>query len=466
MAPGFQNTLRLLLAIGLLLGGGIVHAEVSADFVEIGARARGMGSAFTAVAAGVDALGWNPAGLSQLTAPELKGDLRLSFGAGKVIHGIRDFNAGAAGIAPVENFTDTPGTNFSYSLIGGAAPVPIRQEWAKSSGIVGGFAYRRVIDQLFRQEQLIQFDPGGGFTIPFEHIDDSAGGPDAFTFSVAGKAHSRVALGVNFNFLTGFNNSLNQQNVSFSGQEFFVNETETRNTFGGHMLEFGTLIDVTSKISVGGMLRPSFDVDQQGGPGHLRIFAGEGGPVPAQDTLITFKSDDATIDFPTFYTIGARATPFPGLLVAADWRYEPWNDLRVVQHTSGGDVTLENSLYPAHSFHLGGEYVFRRTTDAQVPVRVGFHTAPTSQANVDSLSADVGAGGFRNFRGDRVEGTTWTGGVGLYFPTVQFDISLDRTSYDFSEFLFNEVPPPGQSLSVVEIEETLTNIYFSSTIKF
>jgi hypothetical protein len=467
--PARNTAWRRVAALALWVApafmGGDARAEVAPEFVQIGARARGMGSAFTAVAAGVDALAWNPAGLTQLTEPELKGDLRLNFGSGEILEGIQNFDSGAGGIVPVENFTDTPGSNFSYSMVGGAAPLPLKGR-AEPYGLAGALAYRRVIDLLFRQEQLLLFDPGAGFTIPFEHVDDSRGGPDAFTFALAGKPHSRVALGFNVNFLTGFVEDLDQQQVSFSGQQFFVNEIETRSTFGGTMFELGALVDVTKKISVGGMIRPGFDIDQEGGSGHIRVFAAEGGPTPASDTLITFKTNDLTLGLPMFYSLGARGTPLPGLLVAADWQYKPWNELTVVQHTPTGDVEPENTLYPAHTFHLGGEYMLNRTGDVQVPIRLGFHTAPTSGANVDSLSADVNAEGFRNFRGDRVEGNAWSGGVGLYFPTVQFDISVDRTSYEYSEFLFNQVPPPGQPLSVVEIKETLTNLYFSSTIRF
>jgi hypothetical protein len=65
-----------------------------------------------------------------------------------------------------------------------------------------------------------------------------------------------------------------------------------------------------------------------------------------------------------------------------------------------------------------------------------------------------------------VEGNTWSAGVGLYFSTVQFNISLDRTKYTFSEFLFNQVPFPGQPLAIVELEETLSSLYFSSTLRF
>ena len=441
-------------------------AQETPEFAYIGARARGMGAAHTAVAEGVDAVAWNPAGILTIDGPELKADMRLHFGSGTVVHGIETFDSGAGGIVPVENFTDTPTTRFTYYLIGGAAPLPFRDADMKRFELTGALGYRRVLDQLFGQEQLIEFDPGGGFTIPFEHIDESEGGLDAFTLSFAGKPHSRVGIGANINFLTGFVEETDQQRVAFQGDEFFLLEQENRFTFGGHMFELGAQVKVTDMISVGGMLRPSFTVDQEGGPGHLRILAQEGGPTPPADTLISFTNDDRSVDIPLFYSLGAKATPVPGLLVAADWQYKPWNEVSTVVHAPVGDIELENTLYPAHSFHIGAEYMLRRETDIQVPVRLGFHTAPTALADVDSLSGDIGPNGFRNFRGERIEGNTWSGGVGLYFSTVQFDVSLDRTRYTYSEWLFDQVPFPGQPLSIVELEETFTNLYFSSTLRF
>jgi hypothetical protein len=442
------------------------HAQETPEFAYIGARARGMGAAHTAVAAGIDAVAWNPAGLAALDGPELKADMRLHFGSGTVVHGIDTFDSGAGGVVPVENFTDSPTTRFTYYLIGGAAPLPFRDPDMKRFGLTGAFGYRRVLDQLFGQEQLIEFDPGGGFTIPFEHVDESEGGLDAFTLSFAGKPHSRVSLGANLNFLTGFVEETDQQRVAFQGAEFFLLEQGTRFTFGGTMFELGAQVKVTDMISVGGMLRPSFTVDQEGGPGHLRLLAQEGGPTPPADTLINFRLDDRTVDVPLFYSLGAQATPLPGLVVASDWQYKPWNEVTTVVHAPARDMEPENSLYPAHSFHIGAEYTLRRATDLQVPLRLGFHTAPTALADVDSLSGDIGPTGFRNFRGERIEGNTWTGGVGLYFSTVHFDVSIDRTTYTYSEWLFDQVPFPGQPLAIVELEETFTNLYFSSTIHF
>ena len=168
-----------------------------------------------------------------------------------------------------------------------------------------------------------------------------------------------------------------------------------------------------------------------------------------------------------FYGLGAALTPLPGLVVAADYQYRPWNESVLTVHgPQFGDRTIDERLNPAHSVHVGGEYTFRRESSLNVPLRLGYHSTPTSLANADSLSDDVGAEGFRSYRGDRVEGHTWSGGVGLYFPTVRFDVSVDRTSLTVSEFFFDQVPQPGQPLPIIELEETLTNLYFSSTLRF
>jgi hypothetical protein len=141
----------------------------------------------------------------------------------------------------------------------------------------------------------------------------------------------------------------------------------------------------------------------------------------------------------------------------------------VVHSLSGGrDIVVDPRLYEAHTFHLGSEYVFNRDQNLRVPLRLGFRTTPTTLSNADSLSVEVGPNGFRTFRGDRVESHTWSGGIGVHFPTVGFDVSIDRTKLTFAEFseFFESPPLPGQPLRIMEIEETLTNLYFSSTIRF
>ncbi len=392
-------------------------AQETPEFSYVGARARGMGSAHTAVAEGVDAIAWNPAGLVRIDGPELKADMRLHFGSGTVVNGIDTFDSGAGGVVPVENFTDSPSTRFTYYLIGGAAPLPFRDADIKRYHLTGALGYRRVLDQLFGQEQLIEFDPGGGFTIPFEHIDESEGGLDAFTLSFAGKPHSRVGLGVNVNFLTGFVEEVDQQRVAFQGEEFFLLEQGSRFTFGGTMFELGAQVMVTDMITVGGMLRPSFTVDQEGGPGHQRLLSVGGrtdaaGRHPHQLHARRPHGRHSPLLLPGRSGHTASGTPRRRRLAVQAMERGDDGGARVGR----GRSSSRTRSIPAHSFHIGAEYRLREETDLEVPLRLGFHTAPTALADVDSLSGDIGANGFRSFRGERIEGNTWSGGLGHLLP--------------------------------------------------
>ncbi len=457
------------MVLAVLVGGRTAEAEEVPDLALVGARARAMGGAYIAVADGVDAVAWNPAGLVEVGHPSIAADSRLSFGSGTVLHGLPTFNAGGFGDVPVLGFTDSPGTRFTYYFIEGAAPLPVEGQ-LKSLGLVGAVGYRRVIDLTFRQEQLLQFDPGGGQIIPIEHTDDSDGGVDAFSLSLAGRLMPRVSLGANFNVLTGFINNADITQVSAGGTQVFLVEQRTIHDIEGFSLELGARIKVLPQVTVGGVLRPGYDIDFNRGRGKLRRFTIEGGPLPPENLNLEGPVADRTRAVPTFYDFGIAATPFPGWLVAGDFQYRPWNETVDTFHdqATGQTFVIDPDLYEAHSFHVGGEYTFRRQQSIQVPVRLGFRTHPTTLANIDSLSADVGANGFRTYHGDRVEGKTWSGGVGIHFPTVGFDVSLDRTALTFSEFSeYFPVPPlPGEPLRIVEIEEKITNLYFSSTLRF
>jgi len=460
----------LALALGLVAGSGPLPArgQEAPDLVMVGARARGMGGAYVAVADGVESIGWNPAGLAAITQPELTGDMRLHFGSGQINEGIPVFSGGGVP-APVLDFTDSPQAQFTYYLVGGAAPSPFKG-WSETYGLVGAFWYRRVVDGLAAQEQLIEFDPGGGFSIPFNRLSESEGGEDAWTLSLAGRPHSRVALGVNFNFITGFVERSDEQSVAFQGQEFYNVTQAVRYELNGFSTDLGATVQVLPELKVGAVLHPGYDLEQQGGPGSLRVLVLPGSGLAPADTVVTFQVNDATSEIPLMYGLGASYVvpyaPVTGLLVAADYQYRPWNEVERQVDTESGTVIPENTAYPTHAFHIGGEYTFNRGHDAEVPIRLGFHTTPTQQANVDSLSAEVGAGGFRDFRGDRVEAHTWAFGIGLHFKTVDFDVAFDTTKYTYTEFLFDNTPPPGTQLDIIEVEESLHNLYFSSTLRF
>jgi long-subunit fatty acid transport protein len=433
----------------LVAASGPAVAEEAPDTAIIGARARGMGGAHTAVASGVDAIAWNPAGLAEIDHGTIQADMRLNFGSGDVSEGVLDFQAGNVGTVPVVGFSDTPGTKTTYYLLGGAAPLPVKG-WGEKLGLVGAVGYRRMIDLLYRQEQLLQFDPGDGSATPFQHIDDSEGGVDAVTLSIAAKPHPRLALGLNVNFLDGFVEEVDEQLVAFQGQVFFEIEQTDRFSFSGHSFEAGARLEVMPQLTLAATLRPGYDLEAKGENSRLRTFSLPGAGLGLPDTLITFFPDDQTNQIPTFYSLGAAIRPRPHILLAADFEYRPWDDSDVVLHTDGGDIDIDTGLYETHSIRIGGEYTFDPGGEVVVPVRLGFRTTPTTLSNVDSLSAEIGPDGFRTFRGDRVDGNTISGGVGIHFNTVHFD----------------QVTPPGVAPIIIEVEEATSNLYFSSTIHF
>lgn len=464
----------LVLVLAGPLSGGVAEAEDVADLTLLGARARAMGGAYTAVANGIDAVGWNPAGLAGIEHATLAADTRLSFGSGAVKRGIEVFPAGTFGDTRVLDFRDSPGTRFTYYFVEGAVPIPVEGQ-LKSAALVAAAGYRRVIDLLFRQEQLLEIDAGGGNLVPIEHIDESEGGVDALSVSVAGalpltdRLPKRLALGINLNFLTGFVDDTDLVRVALEGREIFTTEESTHHKVDGFSADLGARLEVMPELTVGAIFRPGYDIEFKDGRGRFRQLVLEGGPIPPGSVLLEERIASLTREVPTFYGVGAAGTPVAGLVVAADFQYRPWNEsVLTVHNPSGQNTVVEEGRYEAHSFHVGGEYTFYRGGSVEVPLRFGFRTRPTSLANADSLSTAIGRDGFRTFRGDRVEGNTWSGGIGLHFATVDFDVAMDRTALTIAEFseYFTAPPFPGEALRIVEIEEVFTNVYFGSTLRF
>lgn len=119
---------KILIALGILVifSGGSFAGEYAAEFLDmpVGARAIGMGGAFTAVADDSTGLFWNPAGLAQIQTREF-GAMYSDVFAGLVKHNFLNYvhptNIGTFGLSIVNlGIEDIPDTrNLEYNDING-----------------------------------------------------------------------------------------------------------------------------------------------------------------------------------------------------------------------------------------------------------------------------------------------------------------------------------------------------------
>jgi long-subunit fatty acid transport protein len=432
---------------------------------EPGARARSMGGAFTAVASDLSAVYWNPAGLAGIGQRTLQAESRIQFGSGAPGQPVDQFAIPDASIpeaADVEQFTVTPGTKVTYFLIG--ASTPITWQPLAPAGLSAAVTYRRIIDMAYQQGQVFLFDSGETF-IPWEFNKERDGGVSAFTLSLAAQPHERLQLGANLNLLDGSIEDSFEYAVTVSGFTAFRDLTTTLHQVQGTSFELGAKVKVIDQLDIGAVYRPGYDIELVDGNFEERIFSGGGGGLPPQDDRFFGPLPDQRWEMPDFFSVGMALRPADNWLLAADYQHRPWDEVNFFQSVGGRDVELDEQLYATHSVHVGGEYTVQ-IGRVGMPIRAGYHSAPTVFANVDSLSADVDEDGFRTFRGDRIEGHTISLGVGIHFETVHFDIGYDRTNLTTVEFQLGNRFFVERPIYLVQLDETFHNLYFTSTLYY
>ena len=157
-----------------------------------GARAAGLGYAFTAIADDPTAISWNPAGLTQIYGMEASVIGRLGFGSGEIT-GFEDLG--------IDSWDVDLSSNFQLNFASFIVPFNVG-----NLNVVGGIAYRRMYD--FSSEITYTQNT---FLGKFEQYDKIAGGINAISPSIGVQLNEMFSVGMTVNILTG--------NEEFEGDE-------------------------------------------------------------------------------------------------------------------------------------------------------------------------------------------------------------------------------------------------------
>ena len=357
-----------------------------------GARAAGMGNAFIAVSDDGTAASWNPAGLSQLRAPEIS-----------VVHSVawRDlFLEGYRTRDRSALFTSlkTPNTGADLEFASAAVPftvagrpVTVQVGWRRVyqfSGRLQGDTRRIPVSSESRPESVIRFD------------DSSQGGVDLWSVAGAVRVTSRLSLGWSTDFYRG--EWENRQNVSEDpgvlGSTDFVAIQET-NAVGDHTLNIGMLLAYPS-VRVGvvyhGALRSVFEVANS-----TRSSLTE--PVDVS----VGRDDGAELRFPRSIGLGVAWLPRPLVRLALDATYDEWTEFLVriprpgvpdlVQSGFDGLPPELSATRNTVTLNAGLERLFP-VRGRYVPLRMGFIHEPQGERdpwlrqNSDQMVLTAGTG--------------------------------------------------------------------------
>lgn len=385
----------ILSAVVLAIVAPLALAQVDFNIMGTGARARGMGGAFIGVADDATAVGWNPAGISQLDKME----------------------ASAVGLfanykySAEWNFSGTTGEwESSVSHIAPAFASFIFPTKVSEKNLVFGVAYQRLIDLAYGDK-----DEGTWSGGTWEEEYTQKGGVDAITPALAFQITPQFSLGAAGNILILGSKTENKR--TYSDGDFWNSETEWK--YSGFDMNFGALIN-TPKFNVGAACRLPFDLKENGDHTYNESIGGV-----TWDTSYSYPEN--TYNFPLMLGFGVAFKPTDKLTLAGDFEMRQYSKTNM-EYTYNGVTYIDTLNWEnCNQFRLGMEYVFSGPS-AVFPVRLGFRTSPKTYKG--------GTGTFTNPDTAQVVGKVFTGGFGLIMGSIMLDLAVEygmATDWDLEE---------------------------------
>ena len=400
-----------LVAAALVAMATAATAQDSLNRPGSGARAAGMGNAFIAVSDDGTAASWNPAGLSQLRAPELS-----------VVHSVawrdlflegyrtRDRSALFTSLRTPNTAADLEFASAAVPFTVAGRPVTVQVGWRRLyqiSGRIEGDTRKVPVSPASRPESLIRFD------------NSSQGSVDLWSVAGAARVTSRLSLGWSTEFYRGEWET--RQNISEDpgvlGSTDFIT-TQEINAIGDRTLNLGLLLAYPS-VRVGvvyhGPLRSVFEAASS-----ARSSLAE--PVNAN----LGRDDGAELRFPRSIGLGVAWLPRPLVRLALDVTHDEWTEFLVRVAPPGAPEVIQSGfdgLPPELSatrntvtVNAGLEKLFP-VRGRYVPLRLGFIHEPQGERD-PWLRQDSNQ-------------MVLTAGTGLNSNSVKLDIAVEHRWGDF-----------------------------------
>jgi long-subunit fatty acid transport protein len=415
-----------LLFLGLFLQGSAVAqglpTTLEFSFSNPGARSMGLGGAFVALADDATAAFANPAGLVQLTRPEISLEGRSWSYSNPFTEGGR-LTGQPTGIL----LDNTPGlrtarSSSDVSSLSFLSVVYPRGPWALAT-------YRH---QLANFEQFTEtqglFAAGAGFpddaVFPSQppRVMDLRTSTDLgivnYGAGVAYRPSDAISLGLGISYVEAdlrLDSSLyvvedpNLEESQFGPNPFLPDRRVASAIIDSQSSDWsvtlGILGQLSSRWSCAAFYRlgPDFDI---------RVVSLSGpGLVPTIPDGTVIEADSEVFPLPDVFGLGVAFKPLGALTVAFEW-----DRVRYSQIFEGDDT---NRLDDADELHLGVEYVFIRATPI-IAVRSGIWLDPDHR--IRTVGDDVVERALLRGGDDELH---YTVGLGFVFENFQIDLGVD-----------------------------------------
>ncbi|HPR63021.1 MAG TPA: hypothetical protein PK014_02270 [Thermoanaerobaculia bacterium] len=409
-----------------------------------GARALGMGGAFTAVADDATAASWNPAGLAQLTKPEasfvfdhFSGSIDTewlytrTYDEGFMFEGTQQFQEGSL-------------TYNGVSFLSATYPFSIKEH-----PFVTQISFHRLSTfPAFRSTWLERWSLLDTDNIlyttevyDYKTTADYTGGINATTLSLATELGSGFRLGISLNYMDADITNKNYSSYRatyqgyYSGDVYlwdFWRKDSFQYTFSDLNFDFGLHWKLSDFVTVGAVYHSAFETDLDYSS-TSELF----------DSSINYlyspvrDNGKSQISWPDGYAVGIAIHPTNLFTIALDYSVTNWSEAKLDSISAAGfyyDSSTglwvpaifsgEDVPYPYFSYsqqedtsswRIGMEYVYI-LGKAAIPFRLGFFRE-------DQIVNYWDAGEIPTYDGI-------TMGTGITYNRVQFDIAWVHTTGD------------------------------------
>ena len=373
------------LPFGLLVS---EQSRTSFTLVGSGARAAGMGGAFTAVADDASAASFNPAGLAQLLIPEAS----VVFDHTSLRDDYRGFfsfdQTPALPLTDSGIRFDRTGFNFASTTI------PFR---FLSRRFAFQLSAQRAVDFTYEgTRHVFETDPSGKKLYELEQTSHQQGALYTYSASLAFQPTERTLLGMTVNRWDGnwsFSSTNTEQALTAgNGKEAFT--FSQSNQLTGWNCDLGLLLRYPF-FSLGLRYRTPFDAAYS-----YQARLDTNMPTP----LTPLPSTRTTLHWPGSLNIGLALRPSDTFLLAVDWSRTDWSamafDAPDGTRVNFFDLAPSGSTLaePSDDLRFGAEYLLF-VGSAVLPVRAGWSREP--QPARDTVT------------GDRIVREGWSLGLGL-----------------------------------------------------
>lgn len=385
-------------AFGLLVS---VQSRPSFAILGAGARAAGMGGAFTALADDASAVSFNPAGLALLVKPEgsLVFDGRSRSDRHAPFTGIED--------GELESYDASTSSFETGGLTFASATYPVT---LAGRNLAFQLSYHRLIDFTFESDRRFGEAVGGDPLASIRQVIDQRGDVHTLSLSAAYQATQRLSVGVVVSRWIGdWSFSTATSETPLDGGPPSALTFRQDNRWRGWNVTAGALLRY-KYLNIGVTGRSPFDGDYTVTSALTTSFVNPFEPS---------SRFSGTLHWPSSWTVGVAVKPSDTWFLTADYAEFDWDDM-LIEGLPGGSINFFDLRPPAESttrntgqWRFGTEYTFFPGRSA-LGVRAGYFVEPRPQL----LSPGDEKSSVRG----------WSVGTGWSRGPVAVDIAYQRSS--------------------------------------